>query len=120
MRCIIKHSLPGRLRFQLPSPLGERDAVALEEMFLELPMMSRATAYPRAASLAVEFDPTDFARQAVVRRMARLKAEDLAAWQPADPLALAPRARHLYAELANATAWFVIRLLMPNPLKTLW
>ena len=120
MRCIIKHSLPGRLRFQLPGPLGERDAVALEEMLLELPMVSRATAYPRAASLAVEFDPTDFAQQAVVRRMARLKPEDLAAWQPADPFALVPRARHLYAELANATAWFVIRLLMPNPLKTLW
>lgn len=120
MRCVIKHALPGRLRFALPEPLNEHDALALEELFLEMPQVVKATAYPAAAGFAVEFDPAPAVREAIIERMASLQVSDLAAWQPADPFALAPRARHLYAELANATAWFIIRLLMPNPFKTLW
>lgn len=120
MRCVIKHTLPNRLRFALPEPLGEHDAVALEETFLELPCVRRACAYPAAASFAVEFDPTDLARRAVIERMAAITFDDLAAWQPVDPFALAPRARNLYASLANATVWFFIRFFMPNPLKTIW
>ena len=120
MRCVIKHSLPGRLRFQLPEPLNEHDAIALEETFLDMVEVSKATAYPLAAGFSVEFDPTPLARQAVIQRMATLSYADLSAWQPSDPFALAPRARNLYAELANATAWFIIRMLMPNPFKTIW
>lgn len=120
MRCIIEHALPGRIRFRLPSPLDEHDAIALEENFLEMIFVRKATAYPKAASFAVEFDPTPLARKTVTKRMADLTWDDLRAWQPADPLALAPRSRNLYAEIANATVWFLIRILMPNPLKTFW
>lgn len=120
MRCIIEHALPGRIRFRLPSPLDEHDAIALEETFLEMIFVRKATAYPKAASFAVEFDPTPLARKTVTKRMADLTWDDLRAWQSADPLALAPRSRNLYAEIANATVWFLIRILMPNPLKTLW
>lgn len=120
MRCIIEHALPGRIRFRLPSPLDEHDAIALEENFLEMIFVRKATAYPKAASFAVEFDPTPLARKTVTKRMADLTWDDLRAWQPADPLALTPRSRNLYAEIANATVWFLIRILMPNPLKTLW
>lgn len=120
MRCVVKHSLPGRIRVQLATSLSEHDAIALEEVFLEMPLVRKACAYPRAASFAVEFDPTDEARSVVVDRLASLTEEELAAWQASDPFALAPRARNLYAELANATAWFLIRILMPNPFKTIW
>lgn len=120
MRCVVKHALPGRLRVQLAAPLNEHDAIALEEVFLEMPQVRRACAYPRAASFAVEFDPTDAARAAVMERLASVTEEELAAWQASDPFALAPRARNLYAELANATAWFLIRFFMPNPFKTIW
>ena len=120
MHCVVKHSLPGRLRFQLDCQLSEHDAIALEETFMEMPEVIKATAYPKAAGFSVEFDPTPRARAGVIQRMASLQWNQLAAWQPADPFALAPRARHLYAQLANATAWFVIRMLMPNPFKTAW
>lgn len=120
MRCVVKHTLPGRLRVQLAAPLNEHDAMALEEVFLEMPQVRRACAYPRAASFAVEFDPTDAARAAVMERLASVTEEELAAWQASDPFALAPRARNLYAEIANATAWFLIRFFMPNPFKTIW
>lgn len=120
MRCVIKHSLPGRLRFQLDEILNEHDAIALEEVFLEMPLVTKATAYLKAASFAVEFDPTAEARATVIERMAALTDEELAAWQPSDPFTLAPRARNLYAAIANATAWFLIRILMPNPFKTIW
>lgn len=75
MRCVIKHSLPGRLRFQLDEILNEHDAIALEEVFLEMPMVTKATAYPKAASFAVEFDPTVEARDTVIERMAALTDE---------------------------------------------
>lgn len=120
MRCVVKHALPGRLRVQLAAPLNEHDAIALEEVFLEMPQVRHACAYPRAASFAVEFDPTDTARAAVTARLASVTEEELGRWQASDPFALAPRARNLYAELANATAWFLIRFFMPNPLKTIW
>ncbi len=120
MRCIIKHTLPGRLRVALPEALNEHDAIALEEIFLEMVVVTKAVAYPQAAGFAVEFDPTPEAREAVVERLASLTADELVAWQPTDPFALAPRARNLYADIANATAWFLIRFFMPNPFKTIW
>ena len=120
MRCIIQHSLPGRLRLRLPRNLTSHEAVALEEIFLKEIFVRKATAYPNAASFAVEFEPTDINRNKIIRRMTGLTFGDLDEWEPTDAFALAPRGRELYAQLANLTAWFVIRLLIPNPFKTIW
>jgi heavy metal translocating P-type ATPase len=120
MRCVIKHSIPGRIRFALPGPIVEHDALALEETFLEMIEVSKATAYPEAGYFAVEFDATPRAREVIIQRMASLSSEELKAWQPVDSFALAPRSRHLFTELANATVWFFIRSFIPNPFRTLW
>ncbi|WP_241157202.1 heavy metal translocating P-type ATPase [Adlercreutzia sp. ZJ242] len=119
VRCVIKHSLPGRLRLQLPRNLTDHEAMALEETFLEMTFVRKATAYPHAASFAVEFEPTKSSRNAVVGRIAKTTFAELNAWRPNDAFALAPRSRELYAKLANLTAWFILRLFMPKPLKTI-
>ena len=120
MRCVVKHSLPGRLRLQLPRNLTDHEAIALEETFLELPFVQKATAYPHAAGFSVEFDPSEFSRNAVMQQLAGITYADLDAWSPSDAFSLATRSRELYTRLANLTIWFIVRLLVPNPLKTIW
>lgn len=120
MRCVIKHSLPGRLRFQLPRQLSQHEALALEEIFLEMVVVSKATAYPYAGSFAVEFGPTELARKTVIDRISQVTFTELDEWEPEDSFALAPRTRNLFDQIANATVWFLIRIMMLNPLKTVW
>lgn len=121
MHCTIKHSCARRLRFQLPNKLTEHEAVALEEIFMEMPEVTKAVAYPKAGSFAVELGESVDARLCVLRCMHELTQRDLDDWQPTDVFALAPRSRHLFAQIANATAWFLIRLfVVPNPFKTVW
>lgn len=77
MHCTIKHSCARRLRFQLPNKLTEHEAVALEEIFMEMPEVTKAVAYPKAGSFAVELGESVDARLCVLRRMHELTQRDL-------------------------------------------
>lgn len=121
MRCVIKHSTPTRIRVKLPRDLSEHEAVALEELMCELPFVTKATAYPCAASLAVEHIADKGVRAEVTKRLSAITFAELDAWEAQDPLMLAPRARTLYHQLACETIGFLIRLLLlPRPIKTAW
>lgn len=121
MRCVIKHSTPTRIRVALPRNLTEHEAIALEELMCELPFVTKATAYPCAASLAVEYTADRDVRAEVAKRLSRITFEELDAWEADDPLMLAPRARTLYHQLACETIGFLVRLLLlPRPVKTVW
>ena len=121
MRCVIKHSTPTRIRVALPRNLTEHEAIALEELMCELPFVTKATAYPCAASLAVEYTADRDVRAEVTKRLSSITFEELDAWEADDPLMLAPRARTLYHQLACETIGFLVRLLLlPRPVKTVW
>ena len=121
MRCVIKHSLPNRLRVQLPCNLDEHQAIALEETLGAQAGITKVTAYPHAASFSIGFDPVRRSRESVVESIAALTLDDLDAWEPTDSAMLAPRPRQLYSQLASATVWYgVRRFLMPAPLRAAW
>lgn len=120
MRCIIQHSLPNRVRVKLPCVLTEHRAIALEETFSAVPGVTKATAYPAIASFAVEFDDRQIDYEQIISLLAQTTVEQLDAWEPAESAMLAPRPRMLYSQLANATVWFFLRLLLlPKPIRML-
>lgn len=53
MQFPIEHELPGRIRFRLGGIIPERDAIALEELFLENEWVEKTVAYPLAGCLTV-------------------------------------------------------------------
>lgn len=121
MYCVIKHSTPTRIRVGLPRNLSEHEAIALEELMCELPFVTKATAYPCAASLAVEHTSDKGVREEVIKQLSSITFEQLDTWEARDPLMLAPRARVLYHQLACDTIGFIMRLLLlPRPIKAAW
>ncbi len=126
MRFAIKHEVPGRIRFNLLGKVPEHDAIALEETFLALPCVTKCVAYPKAGALAVFFEADSRAglaqaRATVVTKLQELTYEEVAAWQPENSLALAPRPRHLFTQIANMFVFRAMRrLFLPAPLRVAW
>lgn len=123
MRFTIRHEVPGRIRFALSGKIPESDAIALEELFAARPGVVKCVAYPKAGCLAVSFEAQGGATLAQVRNgvVAYLRGLDLAtvrAWEPDNSLALAPRPRHLYTQLATMTVNRVMRrAFLPVPVR---
>ncbi len=126
MRFAIKHEVPGRIRFNLLGKVPEHDAIALEETFLALSCVTKCVAYPKAGALAVFFEADSRAglaqaRATVVTKLQELTYEEVAAWQPENSLALAPRPRHLFTQIANMIVFRALRRwFLPAPLRTAW
>lgn len=126
MRFAIKHEVPGRIRFNLLGKVPEHDAIALEETFLALSCVTKCVAYPKAGALAVFFEAESRAglaqaRATVVTKLQELTYEEVAAWQPENSLALAPRPRHLFTQIANMFVFRAMRrCFLPAPLRTAW
>ena len=126
MRYQIKHEVPGRIRFDLFTKLSEHNAVALEETFLSLPYVTKCVAYPKAGGLAIKFEATDtecleVIRENVITKLTMLSIEDVEAWEPADSLALAPRPRQLFMQLAMMIFWRLSRkAVLPIPLRSVF
>ncbi len=126
MRFAIKHEVPGRIRFNLLGKVPEHDAIALEETFLALPCVTKCVAYPKAGALAVSFEAESRAglaqaRATVVTKLQELTYEEVAAWQPENSLALAPRPRHLFTQIANMIVFRALRRwFLPAPLRAAW
>jgi len=124
MKYSIVHSVPGRIRVSLHGKIPEDHAVALEEIISSEPFVTRCVAYPKTGTLAIRFCATDKyslndSRDAVLGTLSTLQREQIAAWKPTDSLALAPRPRHLFSQLARMTVWhFARRILLPQPIKT--
>ena len=123
MRYTVCHDIPGRIRFRLSGRIPEGDAVALEELFAVRPGVSRCVAYPKAGSLAVWYGAADGAtaeevRRQVVEYLAGLDVSEVREWAPESSLALAPRPRQLYSEIATMTVLrFARRALLPMPVR---
>ena len=122
MRYLIKHELPGRIRFDLQGKIPEHDAVALEELLLCIPGVTKTVAYPKAGSLTVTYgvsaesqaNPT---RQAILGYLDDLTLDQVKSWEAKDSLALAPRPRHLFHELATMTVLhYAKRFFLPAPI----
>lgn len=126
MQYAIKHEVPGRIRFNFTGKVPESDAIALEETFSTLPCVTKCVAYPKAGALAVTFEANeglslDQARGLVVAKMETLTPEEIAAWEPTNSLALAPRPRHLFAQIANMIVARLMRqFFLPMPLRVAW
>lgn len=128
MRYAIKHEVPGRIRFDLSGKIPESDAIALEELFLGLPCVTKCVAYPKAGSLAVSFEGTgatpeslNQARTFVIAKMEALTCEDIKTWEPDNSLMLAPRPRHLFTQIANMLVARLMRqFFLPAPLCAAW
>lgn len=126
MRYAIKHEVPGRIRFNLAGKIPESDAIALEETFLALPCVTGCVAYPKAGALAVTFEARgsstlEEARSRVIDKMGSLTHKEIAAWEPDNSLALAPRPRHLFTQIANMiVARAMRRFFLPMPLRVAW
>ncbi len=126
MRYAIKHEVPGRIRFNLLGKVPEHDAIALEETFLSLNCVTKCVAYPKAGALAVSFEAESRAglaqaRATVVTKLEELTYEEIAAWQPENSLALAPRPRHLFTAIANMIVFRAMRrCFLPLPLRWAW
>ena len=126
MRFAIKHEIPGRIRFDLQGKIPEHDAIALEETFLALPCVTKCVAYPKAGSLSVTFGGTGkaelaLARTTVVSKLKALTYKEVKSWEPENSLMLAPRPRHLFAQIANMIVFRAMRRwFLPAPLRTAW
>ena len=126
MRYQIKHEVPGRIRFDLFGKISEHNAIALEETFLSLPYVTKCVAYPKAGGLAIKFNATsteslDVIRENVITRLTMLSIEDVEDWEPADSLALAPRPRQLFMQLAMMVFWRLSRkIVLPIPLRSIF
>lgn len=126
MKYAIKHEVPGRIRFNLTGKIPESDAIALEETFLALPCVTGCVAYPKAGALAVTFEAhgsstLEEARGRVIDKMGSLTHQEIAAWAPDNSLALAPRPRHLFTQIANMiVARAMRRFFLPMPLRVAW
>lgn len=126
MRYAIKHEIPGRIRFDLLGKIPESDAIALEESFLSLRCVTKCVAYPKAGALSVTFEAetpearAEF-RALVVAKIDALTVEEIKAWQPENSLALAPRPRHLFTQIANMIVFRMLRrAFLPWQLRAVW
>lgn len=126
MQYLIKHEIPGRIRFNLRGKIPEADAVALEELFGQLDFVKRADAYPKAGYLAITYRATTKqelcdARKRIIEKTDALSYSEIKQWEPADSVALAPRPRHLISNLATMLILqFLRRILFPRPLRLIW
>ncbi len=124
MQYEIKHEIPGRIRFDLLGKIPERQSVALEEIFIELPYVTKCTAYPKAGSLAVYYEalsPTmlEQTRELLLARLTHLTFAEVQAWQPPNSLALAPRPRNLFSQIALMVFFRIARkAFLPMPVRT--
>lgn len=121
MRYLIKHELPGRIRFDLQGKIPEPDAVALEELLFALPGVTKTVAYPKAGSLTVTYEATGSTladtRTEITKYLDRLSLSEIKSWEPKDSLALAPRPRHLFHTLATMTIMhYAKRFFLPAPI----
>ncbi|MDO4182651.1 MAG: heavy metal translocating P-type ATPase [Coriobacteriia bacterium] len=123
MRYTIQHSIPGRLRVSLHGTIPERHAVALEELFLGVPCVTKCVAYPKAGSLAITYEAESAQAQAAARnevlsRLGQLTYDQVETWEPTDSLMMAPKPRHLFTKLANmALLHYLRRAFLPQPVK---
>lgn len=121
MECVIKHSTPGRIRFQLAHALSEHDSDALEALISNVPHVEGVWIYPRIGSFSVSFEPTSSARLEVLEHIAHLDWKDVVSWQPQEAISALPRKRDLFAQIANSTFWFAARLIfLPRPIRAIW
>ena len=122
MRYLIKNELPGRIRFDFQGKIPEHDAVALEELLIALPGVTKTVAYPKAGYLTVTFEETPreslaATRESIVAYLDGLSLDEVKAWEPKDSLALAPRPRHLFHQLATMTVMhYARRFFLPKPI----
>lgn len=124
MQYTITRSIPGRLRVNLTGKVPEHCAVALEETMAAASFVTKCVVYPKAGAVAICYAATEeFTQQQafdqVLLLLQSMSRQQLAAWQPKDSLALAPRPRHLFSALANMTLWHLLRrVFLPQPAKT--
>ena len=135
MRYTIKHEVPGRIRFDLQGKIPESEAIALEEIFLLEQYVTKTIAYPKAGALVVFYDTDENIenknkkiginlknrRLAILKKMNNLDHEQIASWSPDNSLALAPRPRHMFTQIANMCLSRAFRrALLPFPLRVAW
>lgn len=124
MKYAIQHEIPGRIRFNLGGKIPEAHACSLEEIFLSRPGISRCVAYPKTGSLAVWYESTQEEtlqdiRAEIMRYLESLTIQEVATYQTTDALALAPKPRHLFAQIAHMTFWrFARKLFLPPFLRS--
>ena len=125
MQYTIKHEVPGRIRFDLHGKISEKHAIALEETFLELSYVTKCIAYPKAGSLAVCYKAqapiaTEQAREMLLTKLAQLTFAEVQAWEPPSSLAIAPRPRNLFSQIAFMVfARVTRRAFLPVPLRAI-
>lgn len=126
MQYTIKHEVPGRIRLDLLGKIPEDQACKLEELFLARPGVTNCVAYPKAGSIAIHYavseddvEGSTRARERILDFADTLTLDDVADYQITDALALAPRPRQLFSQLANMTIQRLIRrAFLPQPVRS--
>ena len=120
MRYRIEHEVPGRIRVCLDGAVPECDVDALSQAGLGCVAITKVTIFPRIGSLAVCYSDAN-CRAEVLRHLARIDEDMMAATRAECSVALAPRTHSLLLDIANLVGGFYLRKwFLPSILRTLW
>ena len=120
MRYRIEHEVPGRIRVCLDGAVPECDVDALSQAVLGCVAITKVTIFPRIGSLAVCYSDAN-CRAEVLRHLARIDEDMMAATRAECSVALAPRTHSLLLDIANLVGGFYLRKwFLPSILRTLW
>lgn len=120
MRYRIEHEVPGRIRVCLDGAVPECDVDALSQAVLGCAAIHKVTIFPRIGSLAVCYSDAS-CRAEVLRHLARIDEDMMAATRAECSVALAPRTHSLLLDIADLVGGFYLRKwFLPSILRTIW
>lgn len=120
MRYRIEHEVPGRIRVRLDGAVPECDVDALSQAVLGCAAIHKVTIFPCIGSLAVCYSDAS-CRAEVLRHLARIDEDMMAATRAECSVALAPRTHSLLLDIADLVGGFYLRKwFLPSILRTIW
>lgn len=121
MKFSIEREVPGRLRAKLAGPVPLSDLDPLASLLSNAPCVEKATVYPRIGSVAIRYDASPGARDAVLAHLAGIDAAAVERARAECVVDLAPRTNSLLIEIAELVGFhFARRWFLPAPLAAIW
>lgn len=120
MKFTINNEVPGRVRVNLAGRVPADDIAALEQAVKEAaPGVGEVTVYPRIASLAVAYDPTQLERKALLAALEGIDAAAIEKARSSASPAGASQMHSLLMDIANLVGGhYFRRWFLPAPLRT--
>ena len=121
MEYIIEREIPGRTRVKLAGPVPESDMGPLCALLSDCPAITSSHVYARIGAIAVEYDPTDDAREEALGFLASIERPAIERRREMGAFAMSVRTDGLLLDIARlAGAYLLRRWIFPKPLAFVW